>query len=60
MPAEKRIVEVPLTAEHLKVLSVSPNAADAEIVSRLLALLEDKDAMFGGLHWETIHKEAAS
>lgn len=32
MPAEKHIVEVPLTAEHLKFLGVSPNAADAEEV----------------------------
>ena len=51
MPAEKRIVEVPLTAEHLKVLSVSPNAADAEIVSQLLALLAREAETFGNVHW---------
>lgn len=51
MPAEKRIVEVPLTAEHLKVLGVSPNAADAEIVSQLLALLTRESETFGSVRW---------
>ena len=51
MPAEKRIVEVPLTAEHLKVLNVSPNAADAEIVSQILALLIRESETFGSVRW---------
>ncbi len=51
MPAEKRIVEVPLTAEHLKVLNVSPNAADAEIVSQILALLTRERETFGSVRW---------
>ena len=51
MPAEKRIVEVPLTAEHLKVLNVSPNDTDAVIVSQLLALLTRESETFGNVRW---------
>ena len=51
MQAEKRIVEVPLTPEQLKVLNVEPNATDAVIVSQLLALLDHEANTFGCVHW---------
>lgn len=51
MSAEKRIVEVSLTAEHLKVLDVNQNATDSEIVSQLLALLTRESETFGNVHW---------
>lgn len=51
MESEKRIVEVPLTQEHLRVLGVDPNATDAVIVSQLLALLDRESNTFGCVRW---------